>query len=155
MHSFYPNRPARASPCSGPCSCLRFPHVAVIHEVQGRLLRLQERDPIEGTALVRRIQKIVAQLDEVAGELYKHRKSGDHAHLHPELTTSYARIYTMLISSDHRPPASARQRFDDLEPQFEKHTGRLREILNTDVAALNDRLREQGVAPVPTPLPGE
>jgi photosystem II stability/assembly factor-like uncharacterized protein len=130
-------------------------HVAAIHEVQGRLLRLQERDPIEGTALARRIQKIVAQLDEVAGELYKHRKSGDHAHLHPELTTSYARIYTMLISSDHRPPASARQRFDDLEPQFEKHTGRLREILNTDVAALNDRLREQGVAPVPTPLPGE
>lgn len=91
----------------------------------------------------------------MAGELYKHRKSGDHAHLHPELTTSYARIYTMLVSSDHRPPASARQRFDDLEPQFEKHTGRLREILNTDVAALNDRLREQGVAPVPTPLPGE
>ena len=98
MHSFYPNRPARASPCSGPCSYLRFPHVAAIHEVQGRLLRLQERDPIEGAALARRVQKTVAQLDEVAGELYKHRKSGDHAHLHPELTTSYARIYTMLIT---------------------------------------------------------
>ena len=127
----------------------------MIHEVQGRLLRLQERDPIEGTALARRIQKIVAQLDEVAGELYKHRKSGDHAHLYPELTTSYARIYTMLISSDHRPPASARQRFDDLEPQFEKPHRTPARDPDTDVAALNDRLREQGVAPVPTPLPGE
>ena len=129
--------------------------VATIHRVQGRLLRLQDRPAVDGTALDRRAQEIVEQLDAVAGELYKHRKSGDHAHVHPELTTSYARIYTMLISSDHRPPASARRRFEDLAPQFERHRTRLQEILNTDVAALNERLREQGVRPVPTALPGE
>lgn len=61
----------------------------------------------------------------------------------------------MLISSDHRPPASARQRFEDLAPQLERHRARLQELVNTDVAAFNDRLREQGVRPIPTPLPGE
>jgi len=96
---------------------------------------------------------LIGDLDAVAGELYKHKESGDHAHLHPELTTSYARIYTMLASSDHAPPASARQRFEDLEPQFDRHMGRAQELIETDVAAFNQTLRERGIQPVSTSVP--
>lgn len=66
------------------------------------------------------------------------------------ITTSYARIYTMLISSDHEPPASARQRFKDLEPEFERLTERLRKILETDVSAYNQQLQDQGEQPIST-----
>ncbi|MFB6248865.1 MAG: WD40/YVTN/BNR-like repeat-containing protein [Salinibacter sp.] len=102
-----------------------------------------------------RARTLNARIDSVAGELYKHEKRGDHAHLHPELTTSYARIALMLISSDHGPAASARRRFEDLEPQFDRHMSRLRALLETDVPSFNQQLRNHGVRTVPTPAATE
>jgi hypothetical protein len=122
-----------------------------IHAVQGQLMATRNR--LEDEALVEEATALIEDLDAVAGELYKHKESGDHAHLHPELTTSYARIYTMLISSDHQPPASARQRFEDLEPQFDRHVGRLQELMETDLAAFNQALRERGVPPIASSMP--
>jgi ElaB/YqjD/DUF883 family membrane-anchored ribosome-binding protein len=126
-------------------------NIAAIHKVQGELLMLQQRKAVKGTGLVNRAQEVIEELDEVASELYKHRKSGDHAHLHPELTTSYARIYTMLISSDHRPPNSARERFEDLRPEFNRHVDRLEEVLKSEVRALNKTLQGQGISPISVP----
>ncbi len=76
-----------------------------------------------------RAQQAKAELEEVLNELYKHGQRGDHAHLYPRLTTDYARIYTMLASSDHRPPDSAYERFDELEPVFGALMARLEEVL--------------------------
>jgi photosystem II stability/assembly factor-like uncharacterized protein len=75
-------------------------------------------------------RQLKADLEEVLGELYKHGERGDHAHLHPELTTDYARVYTMITDSDHRPPASAYQRLEELEQEFATHMSRLRRILD-------------------------
>ena len=122
-----------------------------IHAVQGQLIATRKR--LQDEALVEEATALIEDLDAVAGELYKHKESGDHAHLHPELTTSYARIYTMLNESDHQPPASARQRFEDLEPQFDRHLGRLQDIMETDLAAFNETLQEQGVSPIQTSVP--
>lgn len=124
-----------------------------IHTIQGELLALQDR--LEDPQLVAQADALLGRLDGVASEFYKHRKSGDHAHVHPQLTTSYARINTMLISSDHQPPASARKRFEDLEPEFERLMGRLQEIIDTDVASFNQTLTDRGIATVPTPSIGE
>lgn len=71
-----------------------------------------------------------AELEAVLSELYKHGERGDHAHLHPELTTDYARISTMLDDSDHRPPASAGARLVELEEEFEMLMERFRSILD-------------------------
>ena len=122
-----------------------------IHAVQGQLMATKAR--LQDAALVDEADALINELDAVAGELYKHKESGDHAHLHPELTTSYARIYTMLISSDHQPPASARQRFEDLEPQFSRHMERLQELMETDLAAFNQALQERDVPPIASFMP--
>jgi len=124
-----------------------------IHAVQGGLLRRKDR--LEDPELKEEAASLIKKLNEVAGQLYKHKKSGDHAHLHPELTTSYARIYTMLTSSDHKPPASARQRFQDLKPEFERLTDRLEKILSSDVKAFNQQLQDRGVQPISTTTPAE
>jgi hypothetical protein len=72
-------------------------------------------------------------LEAVLGELYKHGEKGDHAHLHPELTTDYARIYTMITDSDHRPPASAYLRLEELEEEFSDLMSQLQAILERPV----------------------
>jgi hypothetical protein len=69
----------------------------------------------------------------VLSELYKHGERGDHAHLHPELTTDYARIYTQISDSDHRPPASAYLRLEELEVEFEELMARLEAMLERPV----------------------
>ncbi|MFQ6047122.1 MAG: WD40/YVTN/BNR-like repeat-containing protein, partial [Gemmatimonadales bacterium] len=66
----------------------------------------------------RRAEAARVELESALGRLYKHGQRGDHAHLYPRLTTDYARIYTMLASSDHRPPDVAYERFRELEPVF-------------------------------------
>ena len=72
-------------------------------------------------------------LEGVLSELYKHGERGDHAHLHPELTTDYARIYTMISNSDHRPPASAYPRLEELEVEFVELMAQLRAILERPI----------------------
>jgi hypothetical protein len=72
-------------------------------------------------------------LELVLGELYKHGEKGDHAHLHPELTTDYARIYTMIAGSDYRPAASAYPRLEELEVEFADLMGQLRAILERPI----------------------
>jgi hypothetical protein len=74
-----------------------------------------------------------AALEAVLGELYKHGEKGDHAHLHPELTTDYARIYSMISDSDHQPPASAYLRLEELEVEFAALMSRLQAILERPV----------------------
>ena len=74
-----------------------------------------------------------AELEAVLGELYKHGEVGDHAHVHPELTTDYARIYSMISGSDHRPAASAYPRLAEIEEEFSTLMARLRAILERPI----------------------
>ena len=73
------------------------------------------------------------ELEAVLGELYKHGEKGDHAHLHPELTTDYARIMSMISGSDHRPPANAYLRLVELEEEFSSLMSQLRAILERPI----------------------
>jgi hypothetical protein len=59
------------------------------------------------------------------------RAAGEARQLKAELvTTDYARVYTMISDSDHRPPASAFLRLEELEEEFATHMSRLRRILD-------------------------
>jgi hypothetical protein len=93
--------------------------------------RLAELDRIiaAGGRAAREAAQEKAELEEVLSELYKHGEKGDHAHLHPELTTDYARVYSMISDSDHRPPASAYPRLAELDEEFAELMTRLRRIL--------------------------
>ncbi len=94
--------------------------------------RLAELDQVivGGGRAARAAAEEKADLEAILSELYKHGERGDHAHLHPELTTDYARVYSMISDSDHRPPASAYPRLEELDQEFETLMARLRRILD-------------------------
>jgi photosystem II stability/assembly factor-like uncharacterized protein len=75
-----------------------------------------------------------AELEEVLGQLYKHRQRGDHANLLPQLTTDYAAITTYISGSENRPPSAAYPRMEELNVRFEELMGRLRTLLDRMIA---------------------
>ncbi|MFQ5691180.1 MAG: glycosyl hydrolase [Gemmatimonadota bacterium] len=109
-----------------------------------------KRQP-DSAALVARARGIESSLVAVADSLYKYGEEGDHAHLHPRLTTEFAHLATMLIGSDDPPTASASQRLAELEVPFERLTGRLRAILDGDYARFVKDLQERGLLPALVP----
>jgi photosystem II stability/assembly factor-like uncharacterized protein len=113
------------------------------------------KDLVDDAEIQQMAQSIGVDLEAVGSELYKHELEGDHAHLHPKLTTEYARVYTMLNSSDHRPPASAYERLNDLDPLFTDLDGQLETIYQTRLAELNRMLQERGYETVIVPRAGE
>lgn len=92
-------------------------------------LRELERTIAAGGRAGREAADEKAELVAVLSELYKHGERGDHANLHPELTTDYARVYTMLTDSDDRPTASAGARLAELDQEFNALMVRLQKIL--------------------------
>ncbi len=70
-----------------------------------------------------------AELEEVMGQLYKHEQRGDHAHLHPQLTTDYANILTLISGSDDPPPVNAYLRMEQLDERYDELMGQLRGLL--------------------------
>lgn len=123
--------------------------IAGFNDVLGELDTVEELvDDDEIRTLARQVG---TDLTAVGSELYKHRLEGDHANLHPKLTTEYARVYDMLNASDHRPPASAYRRLDDLDPLYADLSGRMDAIYATDLARLNEMLRERGFETIIVP----
>jgi len=85
-----------------------------------------------GAARAAREQK--AALEEVLSQLYKYDQRGDHANLHPQLTTDYANILTLLYSADTGPTDNAAPRLLELDERYEELMGRLRRILDRPIA---------------------
>ena len=123
-----------------------------VHRLRVTLDELEKaRKRASAPALKERATELIDGVEAVASELYKHEERGDHAHLGPELSTSYARVALMLISSDHGPPESARTRWNDLQPEYEQLMGELETLLGQEVPAFNERLREAGMGAVYVP----
>jgi hypothetical protein len=75
-----------------------------------------------------------AELESVLGQLYKHGQRGDHAHLHPQLTTDYANILTLISGADAPPPVNAYPRMEELDERFEDLMTQLRSLLDRMIA---------------------
>jgi photosystem II stability/assembly factor-like uncharacterized protein len=75
-----------------------------------------------------------AQLEEVLGKLYKYDQRGDHANLHPQLTTDYANILTLLYGADTGPTDNAAPRMEELDARYQELMGRLRQLLDRPIA---------------------
>jgi len=75
-----------------------------------------------------------AELETILGQLYKHGLRGDHANLHPQLTTDYAAITTYISGSENPPPSAAYPRMEELDVRFEEIMGGLRSLLERMIA---------------------
>jgi len=98
--------------------------------------RIAELDGIiaRGGSRARAAADHKAEIEEVLGQLYKHGQRGDHAHLHPQLTTDYANILTLISGSDDPPPVNAYPRMEQLDERYEELTTRLRSLLERMIA---------------------
>jgi photosystem II stability/assembly factor-like uncharacterized protein len=94
--------------------------------------RIEELDAViaRGGSDGRAAASAKAEIEEVLGQLYKHNQRGDHANLHPQLTTDYANILTLISGSDDPPPANAYLRMEQLDERYEELIGQLRSLLD-------------------------
>jgi photosystem II stability/assembly factor-like uncharacterized protein len=69
----------------------------------------------------------------------------------PQLDNQYAYLYGFVAGPDGPPTESARTRFQDVNEQWEEHRRRLQTILDTDVTAFSQRVRELQSEPVFVP----
>ena len=59
-----------------------------------------------------------------------------------------AYVYWYVDLADARPTEGQRERYIDLKEELRVILSRLQTLINTDLAAFNDKVREMGVAPV-------
>jgi hypothetical protein len=78
-------------------------------------------------------------------------ETGSRVALQPKLTEQFGWLYSQVGSADAKPTDQSHERFDDLSRQLVGHLAELQVILNTDLAAFNEMIREQGVPPVIVP----
>ena len=104
--------------------------------VAGGQMRLRELDEVieAGGARAGAAADAKAELEDVLGQLYKHGQRGDHANFHPQLTTDYANILTLISGSDHAPPMNAFPRMEQLDERYEELMSRLRSLLDRMIA---------------------
>ena len=87
-----------------------------------------------GGANARAAEDAKAEIEDVLGQLYKHGGRGDHANIHPQLTTDYANILTLISGSDSPPPVNAFPRMEQLDERYRDLMGRLRSLLDRLIA---------------------
>jgi photosystem II stability/assembly factor-like uncharacterized protein len=75
-----------------------------------------------------------AEIEAVLGQLYKHGERGDHANLHPQLTTDYANILMFISGADAAPPVNAYPRMEQLDERYETLMSQLRSLLERMIA---------------------
>ena len=69
----------------------------------------------------------------------------------PKLSQQFGLLYGYVGRTDARPTDAAHQRLADLDPELSRLTDRLRNVLETDVAALNADLQRAGAGPIVIP----
>lgn len=111
-----------------------------------------EQAGIEGEWAADR-EAVIAALDELEDELIQHRSeaSQDPINFPPRLDDQIAYLYSHVAEGYGRPTRGAHQRLADLRAELRPLTERLRQLLETRVADLDERLQAAGVAGVLLP----
>jgi len=95
---------------------------------QVRVRELERAIAAGGTA-ARDAAKSKAEIEAILGKLYKYKQRGDHADLHPELSTDYANIISLVSGGDGPPTTNAYPRMEELDVRFNDLMGRLKKLL--------------------------
>ena len=92
-------------------------------------VRELERAIAAGGSAAGAATKAKAEIEAILSKLYKYKQRGDHADLHPELSTDYANIISLISGADAPPTANAAPRMAELDVRFNELMGRLRKAL--------------------------
>ncbi|HEY7295582.1 MAG TPA: glycosyl hydrolase, partial [Dehalococcoidia bacterium] len=136
-----------------------------ISEANGALIQLRDlRDQAErwltrakgdgnATALRRAATALKQRLTEIEAELIDSRAKGalDRLNFPAKLVPKLAGLPPVLGNADAAPTKQAREVFGELSAQRDAQLGRLREVLASEVPALNHAIRDAGLDPVAPP----
>ncbi len=99
--------------------------------------------------------ELSATLDSLAYDLYQHQnESGQDAiNYPPKLGSQFAAVYGVVIGGMSPPTDGARQRFQDLLPQWADIRSRIQQTMQQQVSSYNDQLEQAGMSGVIVPQP--
>ena len=129
---------------------------SVRDQVNGLVERMEEAghevDELEEAA-----EAVTEPLTAVEQELTqtKSRSTQDPLNFPPQLDNQYIYLLGVITGADARPTEGSRQRFEDLNARLAEHRAELDRILETELAAFNDLVRQADVAPVLVPAGGD
>lgn len=107
-------------------------------QVQDRLIQIENRD------LLAEVEHAEDRLAALAGSMV----TEEGRYPQPMLIDQLEYLYGMTSRADQRIGSDARVRFDELQRELANHQRALHRLLERDLAALNRRLRDHGLAPL-------
>jgi hypothetical protein len=142
-----------------------------ISELQRQVLKIRDigdqvealanrlADSNQGDEIKKAAESITEKLFEIEFELVPTEQDYrmDRLDHPPKLNREFVELYNYLgttgglYRADAKPTNGAYQRFDDLKSMLAERTARIQEIIDTDVAAFSNMVREKGVPPVIVP----
>jgi hypothetical protein len=110
--------------------------------------RLREADV--DASIVGMADDVMAKLEETEGKLVESRSTGgaDVFNYPPMVNRKLASLQDTVSFGDARPPQQCFDVYDDLATYADRHLAELSRIINTDVAALNQSIREAQIDPI-------
>ncbi len=81
----------------------------------------------------------------------KNEDGQDPLNFPPMIDNQYVYLYGHVAFSNGRPTEGSYERFNDLNARLQPHLDRLQQIIDTDVAAFNQELKDKGVTVVMVP----
>jgi len=128
-------------------------HDAYLHsrEVRRQLDDWRQRlETQEQAELAAEVQRVSDKVFEVAGELVESRSRGhaDSFNYPPKVNSKLASLEGTVAYGDGRPPKQCYEVFELLSKQADEGLANLRQVMETDVAALNKKIAGSGVDPI-------
>ncbi len=96
-----------------------------------------------GESLIGKLTAIEEQLMQTKNEV-----GGDTSNFPPRLDSQLIRILSQTVSSQHKPTDGLHARFADLKPELDSHLEELQGVIDGDLVAFNDLVREKNIAPI-------
>ena len=111
-----------------------------IHAIEQRLER-REDPPEETLALAEEVSSELTRLEEQLTQV-KSKSNQDPLNFPPQIDNQYVQLYTYVVASEHRPPAGAYERLEDLEPELQTLLDAVARAIEGGVAELNSRVTD-------------
>ncbi|HUP24714.1 MAG TPA: glycosyl hydrolase [Thermoanaerobaculia bacterium] len=133
-----------------------FDAIRSVRELKAQAKSVAERAKKAGvenedlTSLAGELEKKLTEVEEQLTQV-KSKSGQDPLNFPPMIDNQYVELYAYVIASNHRPPAGAYERLEDLEPELDALLASLKEIVDTDVAAFNRKVDELKVPALVVP----
>ncbi|MEM6702515.1 MAG: glycosyl hydrolase [Acidobacteriota bacterium] len=122
-----------------------FDAITEIRTVKGQIKTVQgqiKESGVEAEEVMELAKEVSKELTEVEEQLTqtKSKSNQDPLNFPPMIDNQFVELYAYVVASQHKPPAGAYERLDDLAPELDGLLTKLGEIQSGKVTELNERV---------------